>query len=158
MAWRIKQLQVGDCNGERAKVERAFNILANPQFRKCYDALRQDECAPGLFPYAGGGSILVEGDLSADSETFFAHRILAYRPAETHIAAVSTMRVLCGSHSLSGYKAETGSLARWESPTGSELGSHMEPLETLAEEPNPGGPDVYTHHETSLFEAALDSV
>jgi len=83
VAWRIRQLELGmpPANGaERARVERAFNILAHPNLRQCYDSLRRDEDAPPLFPYGGFGSILVEGKLSEDGGAFFAHRILAYRP------------------------------------------------------------------------------
>lgn len=86
MAWRVRQLELGahaTNAAERAQIERAFNILAHPDLRHCYDSLRRDEDAPPLFPYAGFGSILVEGQLSADSGAFFAHRILAYRPDMT---------------------------------------------------------------------------
>jgi hypothetical protein len=83
MAWRIRQIELGAHAAnvaERAQIERAFNILAHPDLRKCYDSLRRDEDAPPLFPYGGFGSILVEGNLSEDCGAFFAHRILAYRP------------------------------------------------------------------------------
>jgi hypothetical protein len=61
-------------------VERAFNLLARPDLRSCYDALLRDSEAPALFPYGGFGSILVAGDLSVDGETFFARRILSFLP------------------------------------------------------------------------------
>jgi hypothetical protein len=83
LAWRVRSLEVGTAPAQaaqRAKLERAFNILAHPDLRNCYDALRHDEYAPPLFPYGGFGSILVEGQLSADGEAFFGHRILAYKP------------------------------------------------------------------------------
>jgi len=83
VAWRIRQLELGlypaDA-AERARAERAFNILAHSELRGCYDALRRDEDAPPLFPYGGCGSILVEGHLSDKGEAFFANRILAYKP------------------------------------------------------------------------------
>jgi hypothetical protein len=79
VAWRIKQLATEKCTVKRQN-ERAFNIVAKPDLRQCYDALRRDENAPPVFPYAGSGSILVEGDLSTERETFFAHRILTYKP------------------------------------------------------------------------------
>jgi hypothetical protein len=75
VAWRIKQVETAE-----SEVERAFNILANPGLRNCYDALRRDENTPPLFPYAGGGSILAEGDFYTEREAFFARRILAYKP------------------------------------------------------------------------------
>lgn len=87
LAWRIKSLELIATvetarNGSHA--ERAFNVLAHPDLRKCYDALRTDPDAPPLFPYGGFGSILVEGDLAEDGRAFFARRILAYRPAITN--------------------------------------------------------------------------
>lgn len=45
-----------------AQIERAFNVLARPDLRACYDALRNDEDAPALFPYGGFGSSL-SGDI-----------------------------------------------------------------------------------------------
>jgi hypothetical protein len=83
IAWRVRQLELGlnPANAaERSKLERAFNILAHPDLRDCYDALRRDEDAPALFPYGGFGSILVEGNLSDNGKAFFGHRILAYKP------------------------------------------------------------------------------
>jgi len=61
-------------------IERAFNVLANPQLRSCYHALLLDPEAPALFPYGGFGSLFVAGELSADRETFFARRILSFLP------------------------------------------------------------------------------
>jgi len=67
----------------RNRAERAFNILAHPDLRNCYDHMRKDEDAPPLFPYGGFGSILAEGHLSEDGQAFFAQRILAYKPEMT---------------------------------------------------------------------------
>lgn len=61
-------------------LERAYNILAHPEWRACYDALLKDPDAPVLFPYGGFGSLLVSGRRSRDGQTFFATRILAFRP------------------------------------------------------------------------------
>lgn len=83
MAWRVGQLESGPRAprpAERLWIERAFNVLAHPDLRNCYDSLRRDEDATPVFPYGGFGSILVEGKLSADGEAFFADRILAYKP------------------------------------------------------------------------------
>jgi hypothetical protein len=83
MAWRIRQLESGNKNGDTVatpRAERAFNILAHADLRRCYDELRRNDDAPPLFPYSGFGSILVEGNLSRDGEAFFADRILAYKP------------------------------------------------------------------------------
>jgi hypothetical protein len=81
-AWRIHQIEsdFGKPNlAPTTTVERAFNLLASPELRRCYDELLHDD-APPLFPYSGFGSILVEGTLSKDGDAFFADRILAYKP------------------------------------------------------------------------------
>jgi hypothetical protein len=63
-------------------LERAFNILARPELRSCYDALLNDPASPALFPYGGFGSLLVAGELSRDGSTFCASRILSYLPEQ----------------------------------------------------------------------------
>lgn len=78
---RMLELQTEPAHWERLlAVERAFNLLANPELRACYQALLIDPDAPALFPYGGFGSLLATGELSADRETFFATKILAYLP------------------------------------------------------------------------------
>jgi hypothetical protein len=49
-------------------IERAFNLLANPDLRSCYDSLLLDGDAPAVFPLGGFGSLAVAGELSADRE------------------------------------------------------------------------------------------
>ena len=98
MAWRIKQLETGEESSERSQAERAFNMLAHPDLRTCYDSLLRDGNAPtpAVFPYGGRGSILVEGKLSNGSDAFFAERILAYRPElrrQRCFDAASAMRI-----------------------------------------------------------------
>ena len=86
LAWRVRSLELdaaGSKARDRALIERAFNVLAHPELRSCYDAMRKDEDAPALFPYGGFGSIFVEGHLSEDGEAFFADRIIAYKPEMT---------------------------------------------------------------------------
>jgi hypothetical protein len=61
---------------------RAFNILAHPELRACYDALLSDPGATALFPYGGFGSLLVAGDRSRDGTTFYASRILSFLPEQ----------------------------------------------------------------------------
>ncbi len=65
---------------ERVALERAFNIVGQPELRACYDALLADPEGPALFPYGGFGSLLVAGEPCRDGETFFARRILAFSP------------------------------------------------------------------------------
>lgn len=82
-AWRLRnlELQGTDISAvEAANAERAFNLLADADLRRCYDDLRADPDAPPLFPYGGFGAVLVQGSLSADRASFFGSRILAYRP------------------------------------------------------------------------------
>jgi hypothetical protein len=83
LSFKIRQLELqkeGASKSAYAALERAYNILAQPELRACYDALLQDPDAPALFPYGGFGSLLVSGDRSRDGQTFFATRILALRP------------------------------------------------------------------------------
>ncbi len=63
-----------------AMVERAFNILAHPDLRRHYDSWLLNPELPLPFPYSGAGSIMVSGKRSSDGQTFFADRILSFRP------------------------------------------------------------------------------
>jgi len=65
-----------------AALERAFNILARPDLRACYDALLADPAAPVVFPNGGFGSLLVAGVASRDGSAFYASRILAFLPEQ----------------------------------------------------------------------------
>jgi hypothetical protein len=83
LSFRIRQLELqkeGAPKSAQAALERAYNILAQPELRACYDALLQDRDASALFPHGGFGSLLVSGDGSRDGQTFFATRILTFRP------------------------------------------------------------------------------
>ena len=75
LAFKLRTLELRAARvpaGDLASLERAFNILARPELRSCYDALLADSAAPALFPYGGFGSLLVAGDLSRDGTTFYA--------------------------------------------------------------------------------------
>jgi hypothetical protein len=83
LAFKLRALELDSTAAgpaERIALERAFNILAQPELRACYDRLLADPDAPALFPYGGFGSLLVAGERSRDGCTFFAHRILAFLP------------------------------------------------------------------------------
>ena len=83
LAFKIRQIELQRQAANRnalAALERAYNIIAHPDLRAGYDALLKDPDAPVLFPYGGFGSILVAGDRSRDGQTFFATRILTFRP------------------------------------------------------------------------------
>jgi hypothetical protein len=83
LAYKIRLLELQKEGAEpsaNAAVERAFNILGHPEFRACYDALLRDPESQVVFPYGGLGTILVSGNRSQDGNTFFARRILWFRP------------------------------------------------------------------------------
>src|SRR5208283_2664124 len=81
VAFKLRDLELRTAGGrhsERVALERAFNIVGQPELRACYDALLADPEAPAVFPYGGFGSLLVAGEPSRDGETFFARRIVAF--------------------------------------------------------------------------------
>ena len=81
VAYKLRNLElVVGTRSEQLALERAFNILGQPELRACYDALLADPGAPPVFPYGGFGSLLVSGERSRDGQTFFAQRILAFSP------------------------------------------------------------------------------
>jgi len=83
VAFKLRDLErqtAGVRQRERVALERAFNIVGQPELRACYDALLADPEAPAIFPYGGFGSLLVAGEPSRDGQTFFARRILAFSP------------------------------------------------------------------------------
>lgn len=82
LAWRVKTVAVhlSSAGHLKGKVERAFNLLANPEVRAAYYAWLQDEDNPLPFPYAASGDCVVAGRLSNDGMAFFADSILAFKP------------------------------------------------------------------------------
>ncbi len=83
VAFKLRDLELqteGVRHRERVALERAFNIVGQPELRACYDALLANPEAPAIFPYGGFGSLLVAGEPSRDGATFFARRILAFSP------------------------------------------------------------------------------
>jgi hypothetical protein len=64
LAFKLRTLELRTAHApisDLRAVERAFNILAHPELRACYDALLNDPSSPALFPYGGFGSALVAG-------------------------------------------------------------------------------------------------
>lgn len=83
LAYRVRELELRALRAGRDELstaERAFNILADPELRACYNALLRDPETPVVFPYGGFGSLMVEGERSRDGKAFFARRILAFLP------------------------------------------------------------------------------
>ncbi len=85
LAFKLRTLELRTTHAPTADLrdlERAFNILAHPELRACYDALQHDPASPALFPYGGFGSLLVAGDISRGGSTFYASRILSFLPRQ----------------------------------------------------------------------------
>ncbi len=83
VAFKLRTLELRAARSSPAELtalERAFNILAQPELRACYDALLVDPNAPTLFPHGGFGCLLVAGHLARGGATFFATRILSFLP------------------------------------------------------------------------------
>jgi hypothetical protein len=83
VAFKLRDLELqtaGAARSQRVALERAFNLVGQPELRACYDALLVDREAPAIFPYGGFGTLLVAGEPSRDGQTFFARRILAFSP------------------------------------------------------------------------------
>jgi curved DNA-binding protein CbpA len=86
LAFKLRSLELRAARapaGDLRTLERAFNILAAPELRACYDSLLADPEAPALFPYGGFGSLLVAGDLSRDGTAFYASRLLSFLPDQS---------------------------------------------------------------------------
>ena len=86
VAFKLRRLEIRASNGptdHTRSLERAFNILAQPELRESYDKLLGDSKTAVSFPYGGFGSLLVSGGLSRDERTFFASRILSFRPYQS---------------------------------------------------------------------------
>jgi hypothetical protein len=81
---RLEQESDSTAKPEIRSAERAFNLLAHPDLRACYDALLQDPDAPAVFPYGGFGQCVVSGELAEDGNTFFVRRLLSYLPDQRH--------------------------------------------------------------------------
>jgi hypothetical protein len=77
---RMELIKEKASNAEVATLERAYNMLADPDLRAVYDEVRSDPDAPVPFPYSGFGSLVLQGERYHDTETFYAARILAFLP------------------------------------------------------------------------------
>ena len=83
LSYRLRRVELESDEAAKAdlqRAERAFNLLAHPELRSCYDALLINPDAPALFPYGGFGQCVVSGELAEGGETFFVRRILSYLP------------------------------------------------------------------------------
>jgi hypothetical protein len=83
LGYRIRRIELRKENaskGDLATIERAYNMLADPELRAMYNELRRDPTIPVPFPYSGFGSLLLRGERAAENGVFFANRILAFMP------------------------------------------------------------------------------
>jgi hypothetical protein len=83
LAFKLRTLELHTARapvGDIRAAERAFNILAHPELRACYDALLDDPSSLAVFPYGGFGSLIVAGDRSRDGSMFYASRVLSFLP------------------------------------------------------------------------------
>jgi len=84
LAFRLSELELraaGAPTRDFNILERAFNILAQPELRACYVTLSSIFSAvPALLSFSGFGSIVVSGERSRDGQTFFVRRILSFIP------------------------------------------------------------------------------
>src|SRR5215831_9575398 len=86
LSFKIRQLELqkeGAPQSAHAALERAYNILAQPGLRTCYDALLQDQDAPALFPYGGFGSLACELRPVARRADVLCHPLAAKGPSST---------------------------------------------------------------------------
>jgi hypothetical protein len=83
LAFKLCELELraeGASKTDFSAAERAFNILACPELRACYESLLSNPLAPAVFPYGGFGSIIALGDCSRDGRTFFVRRVVSFSP------------------------------------------------------------------------------
>jgi len=83
LGYRIRRIELRQENASKADlatIERAYNMLADPELRTVYNELRRDPTIPVPFPYSGFGSLLLRGERAAENGVFFANRILAFMP------------------------------------------------------------------------------
>jgi curved DNA-binding protein CbpA len=97
LAYRLRRMELQKENVPKtdfATLERAYNMLADPNIRAQYDSVLRDAATPVAFPYSGFGSLIVRGERSADSGVFFANQILAFLPERRHRTVPVPLRKL----------------------------------------------------------------
>jgi hypothetical protein len=116
LAFKLRELELraeGAPKTAAAAAERAFNILACPELRICYDSLLSNPLAPALFPYGGFGSIVVLGDRSRDGQTFFVRRIVSFVPDSAQRRFHAPLRSVDFHHDHAIYRDARRKLEVW---------------------------------------------
>ena len=137
IAFKLRSLELRTAHaatGHLHALERAFNTLAQPELRACYDALRNDPASPVLFPYGGFGSLLVDGRSLKRREDVLRvpHPILSPRARlQTAPSACAKDHVLWGPRNLPGFTSPDRSSLR-PSIVAAIVGLELEPVETFA--------------------------
>jgi hypothetical protein len=83
LAYRLRRMELQKQNASKAElatIERAYNVLADPDIGGVYDALIKNSAIPVPFSYSGFGSLLVQGERTQERGVFFGNRILAFMP------------------------------------------------------------------------------
>ena len=128
VAYKLRTLELAaGTRSEQLALERAFNILGQPESRACYDALLADPEAPAMFPYGGFGSLLVSGERSVTGRHF--SPIVSWCFHRNEGASDSTCRCASAISTRTGPSAATcaassnfGSIPPSSMPFGTPLG------------------------------------
>jgi hypothetical protein len=115
LAFKLRELELraeGASKTDFYAAERAFNILACPELRACYDDLLSNPLAPALFPYGGFGSVVALGD-SRDGRTFFVRRIVSFVPESAQRRFHAPLRSVDFHHDHAIYRDARRKLEVW---------------------------------------------
>ena len=113
VAFKLRNLELRCARtapGPIRDLERVFNVLYQPESRACYDSLQLDTAYPAIFPGSGFGSLVVSGRLSRDRTTFYASRLLAFRPNQRAMQLSIPMRKIAFDPDLAVYRDSHHSL------------------------------------------------
>jgi len=136
LAFKLRALELRAAHapvGDLRVLEHAFNTLAHPELRACYDALLNDSASPAVFPYGGFGSLLACRRPLKRREGFLrvSYPILSPRTnLQTAPSGGAKDRVLWGPRNLPGFTASDRSSLR-PSIVAAVVGHELEPVETF---------------------------
>ena len=154
VAFKLRDLELrtaGVRHRDRVALERAFNIVGQPELRACYDALLADPEAPAVFPYGGFGSLVVAGEPSRDGKTFLCPphpHVFTGSTATTVPCAAAQMRFLRRPGTVPRHAPQAGVLARSSRPAHT-LGPHLESVEVSIRDQDRGRGHIRTERRIS---------